>query len=234
MVSRLITASQLDGENMEIVIDFIFLCSKITADDDCSQEIKRCLLLERKDMKNLDSTLKCRDITLLTKVCMVKAMVFPVVMYRCGSWTIKKAEHRKMDAFEVLSWIRLLRVLWTARRPNRSTPKEMLNIHWKERCWSWSSSTFATWCEWLTHWKRSWHWARLKVGGEGDDRGWDGWMASLIRWTWVWASSGSWWWTGKPGMLQSMGLQRVRHDWPTELNWSGGKKRPILMPAYDS
>ena len=92
MVSRLITASQLDGENMEIVIDFIFLCSKITADDDCSHEIKICLFLGRKDMTNLDSSLKCRDITLLTKVCMVKAMVFPVVMYRCGSWTIKKAE----------------------------------------------------------------------------------------------------------------------------------------------
>ena len=103
MVSRLITASQLDGENMEIVIDFIFLCSKITADDDCSHEIKICLFLGRKDMTNLDSSLKCRDITLLTKVCMVKAMVFPVVMYRCGSWTIKKTEHRKMDAFEVLS-----------------------------------------------------------------------------------------------------------------------------------
>ena len=102
-VSSPITSRQLDEETMEIVIAFIFLGSKITADGDCSQEIKRCLLLERKDMKNLDSTLKCRDITLLTKVCMVKAMVFPVVMYRCGSWTIKKTEHRKMDAFEVLS-----------------------------------------------------------------------------------------------------------------------------------
>ena len=103
MVSRLITASQLDGENMEIVIDFIFLCSKITADDDCSHEIKICLFLGRKDMTNLDSSLKCRDITLLTKVCMVKAMIFPVVMYRCESWTIKKAEHRRMGAFEVLT-----------------------------------------------------------------------------------------------------------------------------------
>ena len=125
MVSRPIISSQLDGENMEIVIDLIFLCSKITADGDWSHEVKRCLRLGRKDMINLDSALKCRDINLLTKVCMVKAMVFPVVMYRCGSWTIKKAEHRRMDAFEVLTWMRLLRVLWTARRPNQSTPKEI-------------------------------------------------------------------------------------------------------------
>ena len=125
MVSSPITSWQLDEETMEIVLGFIFLCSKITADGDCSHEIKRCLLLGRKDMTNLDSTLKCRDITLLTKVCMVKAMVFPVVMNRCGSWTIKKAEHRRMDAFEVLSWTRLLRVLWTARRANQSILKEI-------------------------------------------------------------------------------------------------------------
>ena len=84
---------------------------------------------------------------------------------------------------------------------------------------SWNSNTLATWCEELTHWKRLWCWERLKGGGEGDDRGWNGWMASLTRWTWFWASSGRWWWTGKPGMLQSMGLQKVRHDWVTELNW---------------
>ena len=97
--------------------------------------------------------------------------------------------------------------------------KSILNIHWKDWCWSWNSNTLATWCEELTHWKIPWCWERLKVGGEGDDRGWDGWMASLNRWTWVRASSGSWWWTGKPGVLQSMGLQRVGHDWVTELNW---------------
>ena len=84
---------------------------------------------------------------------------------------------------------------------------------------SWNSNTLATWCEELTHWKRPWCWERLKAGGEEDDRGWDGWMASLFRWGWVWVSSRSWWWTGKPGVLQSMGLQRVRHDWATELNW---------------
>ena len=92
-------------------------------------------------------------------------------------------------------------------------------MHWKDRCWSWNSNTLATWCEELIHWKRPWCWERLKAGGEGDDRGWDGWMASPTWWTWVWVSSGSWWWTGKPGMLQSMGSQRVGHKWATELNW---------------
>ena len=97
--------------------------------------------------------------------------------------------------------------------------KLVLNIHWKDWCWSWSSNTLGTWCEELTPWKRSWCWERLKVGREGDDRGWDGWMASLTRWIWVWVSSGSWWWIGKPGMPQSTGLQRVGHDWATELNY---------------
>ena len=99
----------------------------------------------------------------------------------------------------------------------QSYRKSVLNIHCKDWCWSWNSNTLTTWCEELTHWKRPWGWEKLKAGGERDDRGWDGWMASLIRWTWVWASSGSWWWTGKPGVLQPMGLQRVRHDWMTEL-----------------
>ena len=94
----------------------------------------------------------------------------------------------------------------------------VLNIHWKDWCWSWSSNTLATWCKELTHWKRPWSWERLKTGGEGDDRGWDGWMASLTRWTWAWASSSSWWWTGKPGMLQSMGSQKS--DMTEQLNWT--------------
>ena len=118
MASSLITSWQIDGETMETVTDFIFLGSKITADGDCSHEIKRCLLLGRKSMTNLDSLLKIRDITLLTKVHTVKAMVFPVVMYGCESWTIKKAEHRRIDAFELWCWRRLLRVPWTARRSN--------------------------------------------------------------------------------------------------------------------
>ena len=96
--------------------------------------------------------------------------------------------------------------------------KSVLNIHWKDWCWSSSSSTLATWWKELTHLKRPCCWERLKAGGEGDDRGWDGWMASLTQWTWVWASSGSWCWTGRPGVLQSMGSRRVGHDWATELN----------------
>ena len=109
------------------------------------------------------------------------------------------------------------------RRSNQSIQsyrKSTLNIHWKDWCWSWNSNTLATWCEELTHWKRPWCWERLKAGGEGDDRGWDGWMTSLTWWTWVWVNSGSWWWTGRPGVLRFMGSQRVGHDWATELNWT--------------
>ena len=97
------------------------------------------------------------------------------------------------------------------------------DVVWKDWCWSWNSNTLTTWCEELTHWKRPWFWERLKAGGEGDDRGWDGWMASPTWWTWIWAASRSWWWTGKPGVLQSMGSQRIRHDWVTELNWKDVK-----------
>ena len=125
MASSTITLWQIDGETMETVRDFIFLCSKITADGDCSHEIKRYLLLDRKAMTNLDSMLKSRDITLPTKVHLVKAMVFPVVMYICDSWTIKKAEHRRIDAFELWSWRRLLRVPRTARRSNQFILKEI-------------------------------------------------------------------------------------------------------------
>ena len=195
--------------------------SKITADGYCSHENKRCLLLGRKVMTNLDSILKSRDITLSTKVCLVKAMVFPVIMYGCESWAIKEVECRRMDAFELWCWRRLLRVPWTERRSNQSILKDIiLGAHWKDWCWSWNSNTLATWCEGLTHLKRPWCWERLRVGGEGDNRGWDGWMASPTWWTWVWADSGSWWWTGWPGMLWFLGLQRVRYNWVTELNWT--------------
>ena len=119
-----ITSWQIDGQTMETVTDFIFLGSKITADSDCIHEIKRHLLLERKAMKNLDSILKSRDITLPTKICLVKAMVFSVVMYGCESWTIK-AEHQRIDAFELWCWRRLLRVSWTARRSDQLILKEI-------------------------------------------------------------------------------------------------------------
>ena len=125
MASSPVTSWQIDGETVETVTDFILGDSKITADGDCSHEIKRRLLLGRKVMTNLDSILRSRDITLPTKVCLVKAMVFPVVMYGCESWTVKKAEHRRIDAFELWCWRRLLRVPWTARRSNQSILKEV-------------------------------------------------------------------------------------------------------------
>ena len=153
--------------------------SKIIADGDCNHAMKGHLLLGRKVMTNLDSILKSRDITLPTKVHLVKAMVFPVVMYGCESWTAKKPECRRIDAFELWCWRRLLRVPWTARRSR------------------------ATLCEELTHWKRPWCWEELGAGGEGDDRGWDGWMVSPTRWTWVWVNSRGWWWTVWPGCCDS-------------------------------
>ena len=125
MASGPITSWERDGETVETVSDFIFWGSKITADGDCSHEIKRPLLLGRKVMTNLDSIFKSRDITLPTKVCLVKAVVFPVVMYGCESWTMKKAEHQKIDAFELWCWRRLLSVPWTARRSNKSILKEI-------------------------------------------------------------------------------------------------------------
>ena len=142
------------SETMETVRNFIFLDSKITGDGDCSHEIKRCLLLERESMTNLGSILKSRDISLLTKVCIVKAMAFPVVMYGFESWTIKKAEHWRTDAFKLLCWRRPLRVPWTARRSNQSILKEI--IHWKDWCWSWSSNSLATW------------WRRWLIGKDSD------------------------------------------------------------------
>ena len=114
---------------------------------------------------------------------------------------------------------------------SQSYRKSVLNIHWKYWCWSWNSNTLATWWEEPTHLKRPWCWERLKAGGEGDDIGWDGWMASPTWWTWVWVSSWSWWGTGRPGMLQFMGLQRVRHDWVTELNWT---KWLVMLKVFSS
>ena len=144
-------------------------------------------------------------------------MFFSVVMYGCESWTKKKAEKRRIDAFELWCWGRLLKVPGTARKSNQSILK---GVHWKDWCWSWNSSTLATWCEELNHLKKLWCWERLRAGGEGDNRGWDGWMASPTQWTWVWVNSGSWWWTGRTGVLWFMGSQRVRHDWIAELNWT--------------
>ena len=171
-------------------------------------------------MINLDSILKSRDITLPKKVHLLEATVFPVVMYGCKSWTIMKAEHWRTDAFELWCWRRLLRVPWTTRRSNQSILKEISPEYSLEGLMlKLKLQYFGHLMRRTNSWKRPWCWEKLKAGGEGDNR-WDDWIASLTQWTWVWASSGSWWWTGKPGMLQSMWLQRVGHDWVTGLNWT--------------
>ena len=194
-------------------------------------KLKDAYSLEEKLWPNLDSILKSRDITLPTKVRLVKAMVFPVVMYGYESWTIKKAEcwrimllnhgvgealDSPLDCKEIKPgnpkgnqpWIFI----------GRTDAEAEIPILWPRG-------------EELTPGKRPWCWERLRAGGEGDDRGWDGQMASSTRWTWVWASCGSWWWTGRPGMLQSIGFQRVGHDWATELNW---RRLPKIYWALDT
>ena len=221
MASGPITSWEIDGETVETVSDFIFGGSKITEDGDCSHEIKRRLLLGRKVMTNPDSIFKSTDITLPTKVHLVKDMFFSVACMdvRVGRW-------RKLSAKELMllncgvgedSWEPLgLRGDPSSTFWRRST----LGFLWKEWCWSWNSSTLATSCEELTNWKRPWCWEGLGTGGEGDDREWDGWMASLTQWMWDWVNSDSWWWTGRPGVLRYMGFQGVGHDWVTELNWN--------------
>ena len=163
----------IEGKIVGAIRDFIFLGSKIIVDGDCSHEIKRHLLLGRKAMTNLDSVLKSRDITLPTKVHIVKIMVFPVVMYGYKSWTIK-VEHLLIflncgageESWEFLEL--------QGDQTSQSQRKSTLNIHWKDWCWSWSSSILATWCKDLTHWKRPWCWEILKAKGVEGWRGWDG------------------------------------------------------------
>ena len=162
-------------------------------------------------MTNLDSVFKSRDITLPTEVCTAKAMVFPVLIYGHESWTIKKAEHWRINSFKLWYWRRkTLESLLHCSELKPVDPKG--NQPWifiGRTDAETSSSTLATWCEEPTHWKRPWCWGISGAGGEEDDRGWDGWMASLTQWTWVWANSRKWWRTGKPAVLQSMGLQGV-------------------------
>ena len=153
---------------------------------------------------------------------LVKAMVFPVVRYGCESWTIKKAERQRIDAFELWCWIRLLRVPWTARRSNQSILKEISPEYSLEGLMLKLKLQYFGHLMWRTDsMEKTLMMGKIEGGRRRDDKRWDGWMASPTRWTWVWASSRSWWWTGKPGVLQSIGLQRVRHDWVTELNWQG-------------
>ena len=193
--------------------DFTFWGSKITADGDCSHEIKRHLLLGRKVITNLDSILKSRDLTLPTEAHLVKVMVFPVVRNGCESWTMKKVEHQRIDDFELWCWKRLLRIPWTARRSKQSILKEI-----SPRC-SLGGLMLKLNLMWRTDsFKKTLMLGKIEGGRR---RVWQRmiWlMASPIQWTWVWVNSRSWWWTGRPGVLHSMGLQRVGHDWVTELN----------------
>ena len=182
---------------------------------------KSVIFLGRKVMTNLDSILKGKDITLPTKVHLVKGMVFPVVMHGCKIWTVKKAECWRIDAFELWCWRRLLRVPWTSRRSNQSIQKEISpGCSLEGLMQKLKLQYFGHFMRRVDSLKRPWCWEGLGAGGEGDGRGWDGWMASLTRWAWVWVRSGSWWWTGRPGVLRFMGLQRVGHHWVTELNWT--------------
>ena len=168
-------------------------------------------------MTNLNSILKSREITLPTKVRLAKAMVLPAVMYGCESWTIKKSECWRIDTFELWCWRRLLRVPWTPRRSNQCILKKISPQYSLEGLMLKLKLQFlATWLIWKDpDAGKDWRWEE-----KGDDRGRDGWMASLTQWMWVWVNSGSWWWTGRPGVLQSMGSQSWTRlsDW-TELNW---------------
>ena len=218
--SNPITSWQIDGERMEIVTDFILESSKITADSDCNHEIKRHLLFGRKVMTNVDSILKSRDITLPTKVHLVKAMVFPVVMYGCESWDYKESWAPKNWCF----WTVVLQK--TLESPLDC--KEIQPVHPKwDQSWVFIGRTDAEaetpilWPSDAKNWliEETLFCEGLGAGGEWDNRGWDGWMASVIHWRWVWVNSESLWWTGRPGVLQSMGSERVGHDWVSELNW---------------
>ena len=178
---------------METVTDFIFLGFRITADGDCSHEIKRLFLLGRKAITNLDYILKSRDISLPTKVCIVKALVFPVVIYGCKSWSVKKAECQRTDAFEMWCWRRLLRIPCTARRSNQLILKEINPEYTLERLmlklkFQYSDPLMRR----TDSLERTLMLGKLNVGGEWDNRRWDDWMASLTRWRWVWASSECW------------------------------------------
>ena len=195
-------------------------CSKITADGDCSHEIKRHLLLGRKVMTNLDDILKSRDITLPTKLHLVKAMVFPVVMYGCVSWTIKKAEHQRIDAFELWCWRRVLRVPWTARRSKQSVLKEI-----SPGC-SLEGLMLKLKFQYFGHlMRRTDSLEKTLILGKIEGRRRRG--CQRMRWLdgitdsmdMSLVNSWNWWWTGRPGMLQFMGSQTVGHKWATELNW---------------
>ena len=199
----------------------IFLASKITADGYCSHKIKKCLLLGRQVMTNLGSILKS-----LRHYFVNKGPSSQGYGFSSGHVWMWELDYKEKCALK--NWC-----LWTVvLEKTLESPLDckeiqpvhpgwsVLGVHWKDWCWSWNSNALAIWWEELTLLKRPWCWESLRAGGEGDDREWDGWKASLTQWTWVWVKSGSWWWTGRPGVLRFMGSQRVGHYWATELNWT--------------
>ena len=216
-----ITSWQIDGETVETVADFMFLGSKITADGDCSHEIKRRLLLGRKVMTNLDSILKSRDISLPTKVCLVKAMVFPVVVYGCESWTIKKAECWRIDAFELWCWRRLLKVPWTVRRWNQSIVKEISPEY------SLEGLMLKLKLQYFGHlMQRTDSFEKTLMLGKIEGRKRRG--QQRMRWLDDITNSmdmnlgklWEWWWTGRPGVQQTMGSHRIGHYWAIDwIDW---------------
>ena len=177
---------QIKGEKAEAVTDFLSLGYKITVDSDCSHEIRRHLLLGKKAMTSLESVLESKNITLPTKVHIVKAMIFVVVMYGCDSWTIKKTECQRIDAFEFWYWRRFLRVPWTVWRSNQSILKEIIPEYSLKGL---MLQLKLQYLGHLTHWKRPWFGEKLRAWGEEGSRGWGGYIASLTQWTWTWANS---------------------------------------------
>ena len=177
--------------------------------------------------------LKSREITLPAKVHLVKAVVFPIVMYGCESWTIKKAEHQRIDTFELWCWRRLLRVPWTARRSNQSILKEINPDYSLEGpMLKLKLQYFGNLMRRTDSFEKILMLGRLESGTRQIDRGWDGWMASPTQQTWVWVNSRSRWWTGRPGMLPSMGSRRVGHDWVTQLNWTDSSRYFLLIVLF--
>ena len=221
MASGPITSWQIDGETVKQWLSLFWRAPKSLQMVTVAMKLRR-LLLGRKVMTNLDNILKSRYITLWTMYCLVKAMVFPVVMYGCESWTIKKAECRRIDVFEVWCWGRFLRILWTQRRSNQFILKQV-----SPGC-SFEALMLKLKLQYFGHlmW-RTVSFEKTLMLGKIEGRRRRGrqrmrWLeVSPTQWTLVWASSGSWWWPGRPGVLQSMGSQRVVHDWVTELNWTG-------------
>ena len=210
---------EIHGETVETVSDFILGGSKMTADDDCSHEIKRHFLLGRKVITNLGSILKSRDITMPTKLHLIKTMVFPVFMYGWENWSVRKAECWKLDAFKLWCWRRFLRVPWTARRYNQSILKEISpGCLLEGLVLKLKLQNFGHLMQSVDSLEKT-----LVLGGIGGrrKRGRERtrWLDGITTWyTWVWVNSRIWWWTGRPGVLRFMRSQRVRHDWATELN----------------